>query len=117
MMELRNCFIPIVSLYCHNDEDCVITDNNITDGYWMIGAKPADDKGGVVTANEARDQWPHQVRAWKYDGVDGKWLSDPQLTVTGNMNINIFCLLILLFLYFDFFKRFCPKLFLMMAEV
>ena len=85
MMELRNCFIPIVSLYCHNDDDCVMTDNNITDGYWMIGPQPADDNGGVVTANEARDQWPHQVRAWQYYPPFGDdWLSDILLNVTGN---------------------------------
>ena len=38
----------------------------------------------------AGDQWPHQVRAWEY--WDDKWLSDPLLTVTGNININILCL-------------------------
>ena len=35
--------------------------------------------------------WPHQVRSWKY-AVPGRWESDPLLTVTGNININILCL-------------------------
>ena len=49
---------------------------------------PATDKGGVKTVDPAGDLWPHQVRSWKYIN-GGKWQSDPQLTVTGNNNINI----------------------------
>ena len=60
----------------------------------MIGPKPADNKGGVLSVlsvpSVLSDQWPHQVRAWKYYGGDGKWLSDPRLTVTGNMTIFVF---------------------------
>ena len=52
----------------------------------MIG-DPATDLGGVVTVAPAGDQWPHQVRDWKY--YSGGWHSDPLLTVTGNIDINI----------------------------
>ena len=89
MMELRNCFTATVSLYCDDDDDdCVITDNDITGGNWMIWPDPTENKGGVITADPAGDLWPHQVRSWEY-WTEGKWQSDPQLTVTGNTNINI----------------------------
>ena len=78
----------MVSLYC-DDDDCVITDNDITGGRWVIGPDPAtDEEGDVGTAGPAGDQWPHQVRDWEYY-TSGKWQSDPLLTVTGNININI----------------------------
>ena len=32
MTELRNCFMTMVSLYCDDDDDCVITDNYIQGG-------------------------------------------------------------------------------------
>ena len=53
----------------------------------MIG-DPTTDAGGVRAADPAGEQWPHQVRAWKYYS-GGNWQSDPLLTVTGNININI----------------------------
>ena len=56
----------------------------------MIG-DPASDNGGVASVDPAGDLWPHQVRSWKYsDGENDQ--SDPLLTVTGNININILCL-------------------------
>ena len=81
----------MVSLYCDdNDDDCVTTDNDITGGRWMIGTDPATNTGGVLTVEPVGDQWPHQVRAWQYGGANGGgWKSDAQLTVTGNININI----------------------------
>ena len=84
--------MTIVSLYCDDDDDddCVITDNDITEGFWKIGDDPADNLGGVKTADSAGDLWPHQVRSWQY--WSDEWLSDPLLTVTGNININILCL-------------------------
>ena len=81
----------MVSLHCDDDDDCVINNNDITEGYWLIGPDPATNGGGVGTVDPAEDQWPHQVRSWKYSS-GGKWQSDPQLTVTGNININILCL-------------------------
>ena len=77
-------------LYCDDDnDDCVITDNDITGGYWMIGddENMAADKGGVATADPAGDLWPHQVRSWEY-WIGDKFQPDPLLTVTGNNNIN-----------------------------
>ena len=91
MTELGNCFMTMVSLYC-DDDDWVITDNDITAGYWLIGSDPATNSGGVGTVDPAGDQWPHQVRDWKYYTTSGGWQSDPLLTVTGNININILCL-------------------------
>ena len=82
----------MVSLYCDDDDDCVITNNDITAGRWLIG-DPANEGAYVKTADPAGDQWPHQVTSWKI--YSGGWQSDPQLTVTGNININI------LFLYID----------------
>ena len=81
----------MVNLYCDDDDDCIITDNDITGGYWKIGEDPATDAGGVATADPAGGLWPHQVRSWKY-AVPGRWESDPLLTVTGNINIDILCL-------------------------
>ena len=59
-------------------------------GRWAIGYDPATDAGGVETVGPAGDQWPHQVRAWRYASDSRDWQSDPLLTVTGNININIF---------------------------
>ena len=96
----------MVSLCCDDDDDdddddCVITDNDITGGKWVIGPDPATDAGGfstggVVTGEPAGDLLPHQVRSWQY--WSGGWLSDPELTVivTGNININILCLEIII---------------------
>ena len=58
-------------------------------GRWAIGYDPATDAGGVETVGRAGDQWPHQVRGWEYYTTSGGWQSDPLLTVTGNININI----------------------------
>ena len=65
----------------------MMTDNNITGGYWMIG-DPAANAGWVATVAPAGDQWPHNIRDWEYL-TGGKWQSDPLLTVTGNINIDI----------------------------
>ena len=90
MQDQKKCSTATVSLYCDDDDDCVITDNDIIEGYWMIGPDPAANKGGVRTADPAGGLWPHQVRSWKYyDFTGGEWQSDPQLTVTGNNRINI----------------------------
>merc|ERR1712062_930025 len=51
-------------------------------GGWKIGSDPATDRGGVATLRPAGDQWPHQVRDWKYATTSGEWVSDPLLTVT-----------------------------------
>jgi len=73
-------------LYCDDDDDCVITKNDITGGRWLIG-DPATNVGGVTTVVDpleilAGDLWPHQVRSWEY-AQGGKWEGvDPQLTVT-----------------------------------
>ena len=74
-------------IYCGDaaDDDCVITDNDITGGNWMIGYNFGG--GAVRTVDPTGDQWPHQVRAWQY-AVVGGWESDPLLTVTGNINNN-----------------------------
>ena len=58
-------------------------------GGWTIGDRLSED-GGVGTVAPAGDLWPHQVLSFKYlDFTTGVWESDPQLTVTGNININI----------------------------
>ena len=102
MTGLGNCFIAkdcIVSLYCHDDDDnnCLLSlsDNNITAGFWMIG-DPASDSGGVGTVDLIGDQWPYQVRDWEYDSGGLGWESDPRLTVTGNININNSCYIIII---------------------
>ena len=84
----------VVSIYC-DDDDYVITDNCITDGYWGIG-DPATDIGDVITSVPAGDLWPHQVVSWIYWTGD-KWQSDPQLTVTGNIGYNIFVLILIFY--------------------
>ena len=70
------------------DDDCVITDNNMTGGKWLIGPDPESNSAGVASADPAGSLWPHQVKSWRYVS-GGKLQSDPQLTVTGNININI----------------------------
>ena len=88
MMELRNCF-TMVSIFC-DDDDCVITVNDITGGWWMMGPDLAT--GGVETVSPARGLWPHNIRDWKYllSGGNKKYWSkgdyqtDILLTVTGN---------------------------------
>ena len=62
--------------------------NDITEGGWVIGDDPATGNGGVSTADKARDQWPHQVRDWRYHSDQG-WQSDPLLTLTGDIYIDI----------------------------
>ena len=87
MKDQKKYSMTVVSLYCDDDDDCVITNNDITGGGWAIG-DPATNAGGVRTAAPAGDLWPHQVRSWEYHTTSGGWLSDPLLTVTGNNNIN-----------------------------
>ena len=52
--------------------------------------------GGVATTARAGGLWPHQVSGllpWMYwDRISGEVEFDSQLTVTGNININILCL-------------------------
>ena len=79
----------MVSFYCDDDDDFVINYNDIKEGYWTIRYDEDDeDLGDVASLDPAGDQWPHQVRSWEYYNytTDG-WQSDPQLTVTGNINI------------------------------
>ena len=64
---------------------------HVTGGNWLIGPDPATNSGAVITADPPGDQWPHEVKAWEYLN-DDKWVSDPLLTMTGNININILCL-------------------------
>ena len=79
-----------VSLCCDfDDDDCVINDNDITGGNWLIGEwtfRGADiiDDVGVGTVEPAGDQWPHQVSSWEFY-TGNEWAYDPKLTVTGNL--------------------------------
>ena len=57
----------------------------------MIGDRLTEN-GGVATAAPAGDLWPHQVMSWAYVDISGVLQYDPQLTVTGNININFLCL-------------------------
>ena len=85
--ELRKYFIPMVSLYCG---ECVGTDIDVTDGRWKIGSNPAWDVGGVSTVEAFLTGWPQDITDWRYyDGDGDKWQTDPNLTVTGNSNIEI----------------------------
>ena len=75
--------MTVVSLYCDDDDDCVITDNDITEGRWAIGNVPVNNTGGVATTDQAGVKWPHQVRKWDYYNHDSnQWTYDPLLTVT-----------------------------------
>ena len=76
----------MVSLFCEDDNDCVINNNDNADGHWTIGRQV----NGVRLADSAEGLWPHQVKSWEY--WSRGWQPDPQLTVTGNVNINILCL-------------------------
>ena len=66
----------------------------ITAGRWVIGDRLTEN-GGVGTVASAGDLWPHKVMSWVYFDISGKVESDPQLTVTGN--INILCLILILY--------------------
>ena len=89
MRALLNCSTTVVSLYCDDDDDdCVITNYDFIAGYWVIG-DPSTDTGGVESDDPAEDLLPHQVR-WSQVKGDGGWWNDPQLTVIGNINIQIF---------------------------
>ena len=92
-VQIRNYFTTIVSLYCDDDDDFVITllftDNGITGGYWLIGPDPESNSAGVASADPAGGLLPHQVRSWKYVS-GGKLRSDPQLTVTQSLQSNVF---------------------------
>ena len=90
-MELINYFIAMVSLYCY---DCVVTNIVIIEGYWMIG-DPASNSGGVGTVEGNLQTWPHQVTGWEYV-KDGKWIADDQLTVTGDINIMISTIILII---------------------
>ena len=88
--------MTVVSLYCDDNDDCVFTNDDITVGKWVISEYPVFDGVATVdvgTAAPAEDLWPHQVISWEYwDTISGEMEPDPQLTVTGNININILCL-------------------------
>ena len=91
MRDQLNCLLTVVSLYCDDNDDCVFTNYDVTGG-WTIGSNIIDG-GGVAAAASAGSSWPHQVMSWEYlDTISGEMESDPQLTVTGNMNGNILCL-------------------------
>ena len=51
-----------------------------------IGENPATNTGVVETVETVGDQWPHQVRDWKYNNGRDWQGRDPLLTVTGNIN-------------------------------
>ena len=76
----------MVSLYC---DYCTITNNDITGGRWKIGSDPATDRGDVMTEDPAGNLWPHQVSSWQYSNIITQFVTDPYLTVTGNININV----------------------------
>ena len=59
---------------------------HITVGKWMIGPNPEAGKGGVLTEEPVEDDWPQEVKFWKYltTGINKAWESDLLLTVTGN---------------------------------
>ena len=84
-MELRKYFIVLVSLYCG---ECVGTDIDVTAGRWKIGPNPASDAGYVDTVESSLTGWPQDITDWQYL-AGGKWHPDPNLTVTGNSNIEI----------------------------
>ena len=89
MRALLNCLTTVVSLCCVDDDDCDFTNDDITVGKWVI----RDDTVSESVASAAPAPLPHQVMSWEYlDITTGEWESDPQLTVTGNININILCL-------------------------
>ena len=87
-VQTRNYFTTIVSLYCDDDDDFVITHNGIAGGYWLIGPDPESNSGGVASADPAGDLLPHQVRSWKYVS-GGNLLSDDQLTVAQSFQGNV----------------------------
>ena len=59
---------------------------------WAIGTDPVTDAGGwVSTKDPVEDLWPNNIISWRYIS-EGKWQSDPLLTVTGNLQINILSL-------------------------
>ena len=70
-----------------DDNNCVITHNNITG--WLIGPDPESNSAGVASADPAGSLWPHQVKSWQY-ASGGKLRSDPQLTVTQSFQGNVF---------------------------
>ena len=53
----------------------------------MIGEDLATEAGGVSTVVSNTNLLPHQISEWQY--YDDKWQTDPLLTVTGNINVNI----------------------------
>ena len=74
--------MQMVSLYCG---ECVGTNIDVTDGFWKIGSDPASNAGGVATVEGSQTGWPQDITDWQY--YEGGWHSDPNLTVTGNSNI------------------------------
>ena len=72
--------MTMVSLFCEDDNDCVINNNDNADGHWTIGRQV----NGVRLADSAEGLWPHQVKSWEY--WSRGWQPDPQLTVTGNIS-------------------------------
>ena len=64
-----------------------ITCIDITVGHWMIGNDPATNAGGVSTVVFNTNLLPDQISEWEYYDNDGKWYTDPLLTVTGNIVI------------------------------
>ena len=90
MRALLNCLMTVVSLNCDDNDDCVFTNDNVT-GIWTIGSNIFVG-GAVAAAASAGNSWPHQVISWEYLDTNGGWQSDPQLTVSGNININILCI-------------------------
>ena len=93
MRDLPNCITIVVSIYCVDDDDCDFTNYDITVGKWVI----ANDARYTIrydTAAPAGDLLPHQVMSWEYWESWRGGGGDSQLTLTGNININILCLYI-----------------------
>ena len=59
----------------------------------MIG-DPASNVGGVATVEYNLQTWPHQVTEWEYS--DNGWKTDDQLSVTGDINIMISMIILII---------------------
>ena len=59
----------------------------------MIG-DPASNIGGVSTVEGNLQTWPDQVTEWQYH--DNGWKTDDQLTVTGDINIMISMIILII---------------------
>ena len=67
----------------------VITNFDITVGYWMIGDDLKKEQGTGLRAGKRGLSLPSEASEWQYwDGTAWEtWQTDPLLTVTGNILI------------------------------